>query len=150
MTDTPKKFPYKYMERMYKQSTGQEFGRPKLKMKGKEFDIYDWIQENREDTEIIPTLEKYGCLDRMKIDDDVLYGDITELMKGGLRGIMEREQETEDLWNSLPWEYRQEFQNNKALFIENGEKWLKDRIEKAKTITDSETTGEIKGETENA
>lgn len=98
----------------------------------------------------LPTLEKYGCLDRMKIDDDVLYGDITELMKGGLRGIMEREQETEDLWNSLPWEYRQEFQNNKALFIENGEKWLKDRIEKAKTITDSETTGEIKGETENA
>lgn len=145
-----KKFPYEFMNRMYKQSTGQDFGRPTLEKYGKKIDIYDWIQENREDTEIIPTLEKYGCLDRMKIDDDVLYGDITELMKGGLRGVMEREQEADELWNSLPWEYREQFQNNRALFIENGEKWLKDKIEKAKAQSTTSTTGETQGETTNA
>ena len=143
-----KKFPYEYMNRMYKQTAGQDFGRPTLKKYGKEIDIYDWIQESREDTEIIPTLEKYGCLDRMKRDDNVLYGDITELMKDGLRGVMQREQEADDLWNSLPWEYREQFQNNRALFLENGEKWLKDRIEKEKV--QESTTGATKGETENA
>ena len=136
------------MNRMYKQTAGQDVGRPTLKKYGKEIDIYDWIQESREDTEIIPTLEKYGCLDRMKIDDNVLYGDITELMKDGLRGVMQREQEADDLWNSLPWEYREQFQNNRALFLENGEKWLKDRIEKEKV--QESTTGATKGETENA
>lgn len=149
MSKTENKFPYEYMNRMYKQTNGQDFGRPTLKMKGKEFDIYDWIQENREDTEIIPTLEKYGCLDRMEIDDNVLYGDMTELMKGGLRGIMEHEQEAQDLWDSLPWEYRAEFQNNKTLFIENGEKWLKDRIDKIKQA-ENKTTGATQGENENA
>ena len=145
------KFPYEYMNRMYKPTKGQNFGRPTLKMKGKEFDIYDWIQENRDDTEIIPTLEKYGCLDRMKVDDNVLYGDMTEIMSKGLRGILEHEQETQELWDSLPWEYRQEFQNNKALFIENGEKWLKNRIEKTKESKEiKETTGKTEGDNSNA
>ena len=139
-----KKFPYEYMNRMYKPTAGQNFGRPTLKKFGKEFDIYDWIQENREDTEIIPTLEKYGCLDRMKIDDNVLYGDVTKLMKDGLRGLMINEQKAQDLWDSLPYEYREEFQNNKILFLENAETWLKNRI-KAKEENQS-TTGKTQGE----
>lgn len=111
-----------------KQTNGQIFGRPKLKKAGKEFDVHDFIQENREDTEIYPTLEKYGSLEKITINSEVLYGDMTRIK--GLRDIHEQIEESQQLWDSLPFEIRHEFQGNKRLFMENGEKWLKEKIEK--------------------
>ena len=46
---------------------------------GKEINVYNFIQESREDTEIYPTLEKYGCIDRMVINEPDVYSDLRNI-----------------------------------------------------------------------
>lgn len=124
-----------------KKTKGQTFGRPKLTKAGKEFDVHNWIQEGRDDTEIYPTLEKYGCLERMELDHEALFGDMTEM--SDLRGTIERAKKAEELWNGLPIEVRTEFNNDKSLFAEQGLEWLKKKIdEKKKTTTEQGTVKE--------
>lgn len=133
--------PYSLWHR--KKTKGQTFGRPKLKKAGKEFDVHDWIQEGREDTEIYATLEKYGCLDRMETDANTLYGDMSEI--SDLRNVIEQAQRADEMWNSLPLELRREFQHNKSLFMENGKDYLEKIIKKSK-----ETGSEIENKGENS
>ena len=45
------------------------------------------------------------------------------------------------LWEQLPIEVRQEFNNNPHEFMKNGEQWLKDKIAK-ETPTQPQTTEE--------
>lgn len=127
--------PYSAMIR--KKTKGQTFGRPKLKKAGKEFDVHDWIQEGREDTEIYTTLEKYGCLDRMEVDHELLFGDMTEM--ADLRGTIERAKRAKELWEGLPIDIRTEFNNDSELFAEQGLDWLKKKIEEKKTKTEQGT-----------
>lgn len=99
---------------------------------GKFENAYQFIQDNREDTEIYETLEKYGCV---KVDkftpeqEQSMYQDFTA-SSGDLRTRMDYVNTAEQLWNDLPLDVRKEFNYNKASFVENGEKWLKARIDK--------------------
>ncbi len=143
--------PFKSMQ--YKPSKGQKFGRPKIVIKGEEKDIYDMIQAAREDTEIYPTLEKYGCLDRIERDTEAIYGDYTAIKD--LRGLIEQNEAAENLWNTLPLEMRTHFQNNKALFMEGAEEYLQKKIKEEKqditqTTTTEKATAENKGAENNA
>lgn len=95
---------------------------------GKTFNVYDKIQENREDTEIYPTLEKYGCIDRMMLDTQGVYADFQEFK--GLREMKEQQIKAEQMFNSLPLDVRIQFQNDKNLFMRDGEKWVKELIDK--------------------
>ena len=121
-----------------KKTKGQEFGKPKIKKYGKEVDVYSWIQEGREDTEIYETIEKYGCIDRMKLDTQGIYDDFTEIKD--LRNFCEQNIKAQELWESLPLETRQEFNHDKTLFAEKGEEWLLNKIAAEKQTKPGETT----------
>lgn len=122
---------------------------------GKKINMYDFIQEGREDTEIYPTLEKYGCIDKMIINREDVYADYTELQKlEGLRGIKDYEIKAKNMFYNLPTEIRKEFDNDinkftrgaddfiKKLKAEDEKKAVKAKIEKeatkvAETIKDN-------------
>lgn len=120
-----KDIPFKALQR--KKSIGTIFENIKITKGGKTFDLYDYIQEGREDTEIYPTLEKYGCLDRMTLDAKGIYTDLTD--KKDLRSSIEQIELSNKLWLQLPAEVRQIFNNDKKEFAENGESWLKNQID---------------------
>lgn len=104
---------------------------------GKTFNVYDAIQEAREDTEIYPTLEKYGCIDRMMLDTQGIYGDFTTYK--GLRELKEQQKLANQMFYNLPLEIRQTFNNDKNIFMKDGEKWLKNKIaEEAKIAAEKE------------
>lgn len=111
---------------------GQIFGEPVLEKAGKKFKVRDWIQAGREDTEIYETLEKYGSIERMKVDIKPLYGDMTKIKD--LRNIHEMVKKSEELWESLPIEMRREFQHDKKIFMEQGEDWLKNKIKELEKL----------------
>nr|DAO66050.1 MAG TPA: hypothetical protein [Microviridae sp.] len=111
----------------------QEYNKEEIKITiaGEEKNVYQMIQEAREDTEIYPTLEKYGCLDKLGVDNDKMFEDMRELGKMNLRDIKEQQKKAMELWYKLPVETRNEFGNNHKEFMEKGEKWLKAKIDKA-------------------
>lgn len=113
-----------------------------IEMKGKKINMYDMIQEARKDTELYPTLEKYGCIPQEKLDEkkaNAVYGDLTAIK--GMRSAMEQQKMAENLWANLPLETRKEFGHNKYEFMDNGMEWLKRKIEAAKEITEIKATG---------
>lgn len=95
---------------------------------GKTYNVYDKIQENREDTEIYPTLEKYGCIDRMMLDAQGVYADFQEFK--GLREMKEQQIKADEMFYNLPLDIRIKFQNDKNLFMRYGEKWIEEIIAK--------------------
>lgn len=97
-----------------------------INKKGQKINLYDFIQENREDTELYPTLEKYGCIDKIIIDKPKVYAEFKQLM--GLREMHEQEKRANELWEALPFDIRKEFANDKLNFMQNGENWLKTKI----------------------
>lgn len=105
-----------------------------LKKAGKEFNVYDAIQANREDTEIYPTLEKYGCIDRMMLNSQGVYADFTTFK--GLREIKEQQEMANNMFYNLPLETRQVFNNDKNVFMRDGEKWLKNKIAEEKALAE--------------
>lgn len=122
-----------------------------ITMAGKTFVVRERIQEARADTEIYPTLEKYGTLDRMQINPYKVYADFGGMKS--LKDIMDQQNEAKRLWNNLPFDVRKQFDNNIGTFIKEGESWLKKQIEAqtpketVATETPKETaTTEMKGE----
>lgn len=100
-----------------------------IEMKGQKINMYDMIQEAREDTEIYPTLEKYGCIEKLGMDPKKVYSDMKELSDiTDLRQIYQAKEKADKLWESLPIEVREEFNNNAHEFMQNGEKWLQNKI----------------------
>lgn len=103
---------------------------------GKTFNVYDKIQEGREDTEIYPTLEKYGCIDRMMLDHQGIYDDFTKY--GNLRDIKEQQRMANQMFYDLPLEVRKEFNNDISIFMKDGERYMKKLVDvdiaKAKEI----------------
>lgn len=116
----------------------QTFGNPKLKRAGQELDVRTWIEENREDTEIYPTLEKYGCIDKLIVNTQQVYGDLTKILD--LRSSIEQIKQADKLWNSLPLDIRKEFLGDKKRFMEEGLDWLKKKIEKEKEYWENPKT----------
>lgn len=98
---------------------------------GKTFCVYDKIQEAREDTEIIPTLKKYGCIPVTTTDNDSMYQDFTQLQD--LRGVLDRKIAAENAFYNLPIEIRREFDHNIDRFVKEGENYIKKRREKEQT-----------------
>lgn len=124
----------------------QNFDKNKITLTkaGKTYNVYDKIQENREDTEIYPTLEKYGCIDRMMLNTQGVYADFQEFK--GLREIKEQQIKADEMFNNLPLDVRIQFQNDKNLFMRDGEKWVKELIkaeeEKYKPFPTEQTSQE--------
>lgn len=94
---------------------------------GKTFNVYDKIQESREDTEIYPTLEKYGCIDRMMLDHQGIYDDFTKY--GELRDIKEQQKLANQMFYDLPLEVRQKFNNDISVFMKDGQKFVKKMVD---------------------
>lgn len=137
---TAKKLPFKFLE--YRCRKQQKFDPEKIIIKkaGKTINVFDWIQSGREDTEIYPTLEKYGCIDRMVMNTQGIYDDFTKFKD--LRGIKEQQQAAEAMFYQLPLEVRQKFNNNISTFTKDGEAYLKKKLaeEKAAAATATTTT----------
>ena len=112
----------------YKNTEGQKFQKAIIIKQGKEIDVDAMIQAGREDTEIYPTLEKYGCLDKLEIDNKGVYGDFREIKS--LENIIEQNEKATNLWNNLPLEVREQFGNDKTRFLNEGEEWLKNKIQR--------------------
>lgn len=105
---------------------------------GVKHNLYQLIQDGREDTEIMPTLEKYGCIDRMVLNREMLYGDFTEM--GDLRTIKEQQMKATEMWAKLPQEVKHQFNNDKYEFAKNGLQWLKDTEPKPEVTEPDVTT----------
>jgi hypothetical protein len=107
----------------------QNFDKKEISVKkaGKKINVYDMIQAGREDTEVYPTLEKYGSIEKMQLDTKGTYADLTEI--GNLRNVIERANKAEELWQGLPLQVRQQFNHNPSLFMESGEQWIKKMID---------------------
>lgn len=122
----------------------------KITKAGKTYVVYDAIQAARADTEIYPTLEKYGCIDRLGIDNQKVYADITAF--GDLRSMHDQQIAAAKMWEELPWDIRKEFNNNIHTFLKEGKGWIEKRIEAetpkqtVETTQPVETTTEPKGE----
>lgn len=129
---------------------GQTFDPAKniINKKGQLINLYDFIQENREDTELYPTLEKYGCIDKIIVDKKAIYANFQELM--GMREMHEQERKANALWESLPIDIRKEFNNDRLSFMQHGEEWLKGKIKaeqkaaEANKLTNKTTVNEVK------
>ena len=119
-----------------------------IKKAGKTINVYQMIQENREDTEIYPTLEKYGSIERMKLDSEGTYADLRNIKD--LRNSIEQVQQADVLWQNLPLDTRREFGHSKKEFIEKGENWLKNKIEASKPKVEVEQPKVQEGVIENA
>lgn len=98
---------------------------------GEKYVYYDRIQEARQDTEIYPTLEKYGCLDPMIVNKEQMYLDLRG-WKTDARSLTEMTMKADEMWNKLPHDIKAKFENNRDLFMRDGEQWLKSEIEKNK------------------
>lgn len=101
---------------------------------GEKINVYQSIQDAREDTELYSTLEKYGSLKRMELDTELVYEDVREMKD--LRGIFEQQKRANELWNNLPLEVRREFGHSQKEFIDKGEDWLKRKIDTEKHTVD--------------
>ena len=117
----------KYMERTRK---AQVYDKDNIfvEIRGQKVNVYEMIQEAREDTEITEVLKRYGCIERLGIDPKKTYDSLIEI--NDLRDIYEAKAKADKLWEQLPIEVRQEFNNNANEFMKNGEQWLKDKIAK--------------------
>lgn len=102
---------------------------------GKKYNLYQSIQDARPDTEIYPALEKYGCIDRLILDSQGVYTDLTQIK--GLRNEIEKVEKAKVLWQQLPYEIKNHFNNNIAEFMDNGETWLKNKIAEESATTSS-------------
>ncbi len=123
----------------WRERKSQTFDKSKISLTkaGKTYNVYDKIQEAREDTEIYPTLEKYGCIDRMMLNTQGVYADFTSFK--GLREMKEQQQMADKMFYNLPLETRKVFNNDKNIFTRDGEKWLKEKIKAEETAKKAET-----------
>lgn len=113
----------------WRERKSQDFNREEITLTkaSKTFNVYDKIQEAREDTEIYPTLEKYGCIDRMIINAPDVYADFTQFK--GLREIKDQQKMAQNMFYNLPVETREVFNNDINVFMKDGEKYIKKLME---------------------
>lgn len=125
------------------ENKGTEFGKPTFVKYGKEIDIQEYIEASREDTEIYPTLLKYGTLKPLQKSYEAIYGDFTEY--NDFRTLNDKAIQANKMWDELPTDIKHEFNNDKNEFIDRGMEWAKNQIEK-QTQAVIETPAEPKGE----
>lgn len=130
------KLPFKI--RGQREKIAQSFDLKKISFlrNGKPVNLYNYIQEQTEDTDIYKTLEKYGCLETLELKTEQIFGEFNECMT--LRDVYEQDQAFKNLWNSLPINIRNEFKNDRLRFMKEGEQWLKDQLAKEQTQQQTE------------
>ena len=98
----------------------QKYDRKKIMITkgGKTYNLYDSIQAAREDTEIYPTLEKYGSLQCMERTGKQIYADVSEALD--LQGMYNQDLKLREIFDNLPAEERRAFNNDYYNFRENG------------------------------
>lgn len=98
----------------------QNFDKEKITitMKGQTFNMYDYIQAGREDTEIYPTLEKYGNLQPLERPAEDIIADFSANMD--LRDLAEQENRLRTLFDNLPLKEKQIFKNDYYRFKTDG------------------------------
>ena len=90
---------------------------------GQKINVYDAIQEASIDTDIYKTLEKYGSLDPLnKPNLQELQEEFTEFET--LMSLQDKLKKADEMWNKLDAGVREQFQNDKMKFINNGKKWV--------------------------
>lgn len=123
----------------------QNYDRKKIMITkaGKTYNLYDSIQAAREDTEIYPTLEKYGNLETMgdKKNTQMIYADISEALD--LRGLYNQDLKLKEIFENLPAKERNQFGNDFYNFKENGlqvyeKKATEERAQYQKMIEENE------------
>ena len=108
-----------------RQSVAQKFDLDRtIKKAGKDYNYYQVIQAGRQDTELYPTLELYGCIDKMQIDPNKVYADFREFKD--LRSMQEQMNKAQQMWNDLPYDVRMKFNNNMHTFVKDGEKYIEE------------------------
>lgn len=111
---------------------------------GKEVNLQQMIQDANVDCEVYEVIEKYGCLKPIETNMELIYGDLGEIQD--LRDLKQKEIRAKQLWDNLPIDIRNEFGNNRFLFLQEGEQWLKNKIEQAQQVATqpAEQPAEIK------
>ena len=139
-----KKITFEYLN--WRDRAQQSFDKEKITIKkaGKEYNVYDMIQEARVDTEIYPTLEKYGCLDKIICEPSGVYADLREAMD--LRSIYDQQKKAEELWYQLPLEVRKDFDHSPKKFAENGLEYFRQKAEAEKKAAEVNNTTTNNGE----
>lgn len=123
-----KEFQYTLSHREKRPRTPQIFDREeKVEIKGQKVKIVDYIQE-AESNDIYYNLDKYGCLDRITVDKEKLFGDFQDFVS--LRDIQDKMVKAQNMWNTLPLDVREKFNHDMMQFAAQGEDWLKNEIKK--------------------
>lgn len=89
---------------------------------GKKINMQEYINANNEDAELIPTLKKYGCIDRIEKQNpaDLNWGEENQNLR--LEDAYDAMQKAKELWNSLNEKTREHYKNDFETFAKNFEK----------------------------
>lgn len=121
----------------------QEYDKEKITLTqaGRTFNLYDYIQEQREDTEIYPTLEKYGNLEIMERPANEIASEFEGSLE--LRDLYDQEIKLKELFESLPLEERREFDMNYYKFKEYGLEFYTDKANKEIKLAEEQRAAQI-------
>ena len=102
------------------------FGKPTIKMAGKELDLRKMIHKNAENTGIYEQIELYGLNPIQPISIEETVMDYTAVA-GDLRSVMDKGIKARELFKNLPLEIRQKFNHDPEQFMREGPAWLEDQ-----------------------
>ena len=111
-------------------ASAQNYDRTKIEITkaGKTYNLYDSIQAQREDTEIYPTLEKYGNLDVMRRTPIENYEEFNTAIN--MQDLLMQDKHLEEIFDNLSSEDRKEFNNNFYEFKQKGLKYFTKKAQK--------------------
>lgn len=89
---------------------------------GKKIIMQEYINANNKDAELIPTLQKYGCIDRIEKQNpaDLNWGEENKNLC--LTDALEAMKKARELWDSLNEKTREFYKNDFETFAKNFEK----------------------------
>lgn len=140
------KFPNRYSKPI---DVSKSFDREKITVMkaGKEINCFDYIQAANVDCDIYETLRKYNMsadfenakmFMSRKDGAQALYGDFTALQDKDARDLQEQMNYADYLFNQLPNEIKQKFENNKYKFMKEGKQWLEEELKKTNSLPKDE------------
>lgn len=120
------------MERLFDKTNPRKnrkitvFGKPTIKMAGKELDLRKMIHKNAENTGIYEQIELYGLNPIQPISIEETIMDYTTVA-GDLRSVMDKGLKARELFKNLPLEIRQKFNHDPEQFMREGPAWLEEQ-----------------------
>lgn len=114
----------------------QNFDKEKIQIKrgGKKINLYEFIQENGVDCAINDVINKYGTgvgINKIQKTPEEIIADFSDY--NDLMTFKNRELKANEMFNSLPVNIKQQFNNSKQEFMDKGLKWAENLVSKAKT-----------------